>query len=199
MKHGNFWMTTVGAGLVIAAMMAAGRTAAQNPTVLFLAGQLKVATGHTEDGMRLLNEAAAQRDSENGKVHAAGPATKPTEVCEKSSPKQPASRPAARPVAMKVSASPKAPVAILAKLETPVPVAPVFLPPAAFQYLNASEQAQITKLQVEFQKVARQRVRQGHKMARTMVLRYALPNGGINPDISNLDRELPAYLGQVAQ
>lgn len=198
MKHGNFWMTTVGAGLVIAAMMAAGRTAAQNPTYLFLAGQLKVATGHTEDGMRLMNEAAAQRDSENGKVHAAEPAAKPTEVCEKSAPKQPVSRPTARPVATKASITPKAPVAVLAKLETTVPIPSVYFAPAAFQYLNASERAEITKVQVEFQKSQRERVRQ-ERRAHALVLKYAIPSGGINPDISNLERELPAYLGQTAQ
>lgn len=156
MKHGNFWMTTIGAGVVIAGMMAAGRTAMQSPALLFLAGQLKVAVGRTDEGLRLMNQAAIQRES--GTVHAAEPSAKPTEVCtEKTSIKTKTRRPAAVKAA-KAVALPQVPPVLVARLEMlPTSFAPVVINPAAFRYLNGEQLAQVSQAGAEFQKARRER------------------------------------------
>ncbi len=205
MKFGNFWMTTVGAGVVIAGMMTAGHAAMQSPTVLFLAGQLKIATGNTEAGLRLMNEAAAQRDSENGKVHAAEPQAKPTEVCNLAPLSSETSRPAMTKPA-KTAATQKPSVVVMAKLEgAPLPSAMVLpsqiaVTPVAFRYMSESDRAQIQRMQDDVQRAQHERMKQIHRAARAMVLNYSPATMGFNPaDISNIQRELPAAIGQMVQ
>src|SRR5512147_1707546 len=60
MKRGKFLMTTVTTGLLVAGVMAAGRASLNTPGLLFLAGQLKIAAGDTESGMKLLSRVARE-------------------------------------------------------------------------------------------------------------------------------------------
>lgn len=211
MKHGNFWMTTIGAGVVIAGMMTAGRAALQSPAILFLAGQLKVAVGQTDEGMRLMNQAASQR--ENGTVHAAEPTAKPIQVCTKDTTGQ-SSQPRsttvrAKAVATKpVTSKSSAPMALLAKLDMPnlpfspseMGIRPVSFDPATFRYLTDDERAKIIQAQIEAERIQRQRMKEVRRATHAVVIKYATPVPGFNPaEISFLERDLPAQLGQVAQ
>ncbi len=204
MKHGNFWMTTIGAGVVIAGMMSAGRAAMQTPAFLFLAGQIKVATGQTEAGMRLMNEAASQHDS--GTVHAAEPAQKPTQVCTKDTTRNIQVRPAAERQVKTVANEAKAPVVVVAKLEVPPTPAAAMIPsgvyisPVAFQYMSDSDRRRIAETQIELQKVQRERMKQVRRAAHAMMLKYPVPPQGFNPtDMSFNQHDLPSSLGQLAQ
>lgn len=119
MKYGNLWTSMIGAGVVIAGMITAGRTALQSPAFLFLAGQFKVAVGNTDDGLRLMKAAANQRNTEADRVHAAErPAD--NEVCTK---KTTGNSLGLRPIAVtpaRVQAAKAAqPTAIVAKLDMP--------------------------------------------------------------------------------
>jgi hypothetical protein len=59
MKRGNFLMTTVATGLMVAGLMTVGRAGLKTQGFLFLAGQLKIAAGDTDSGMKLLAQAAS--------------------------------------------------------------------------------------------------------------------------------------------
>jgi len=62
MKHGGFWTTTVATGLMVAGLMTIGRAGLKSQGFLFLAGQLKIAAGDTDSGMKLLARAASGPD-----------------------------------------------------------------------------------------------------------------------------------------
>jgi hypothetical protein len=206
MNHGKFWMTTIGAGLAIAGMMTASHAAMRSSTFLFLAGQLKVAAGYTESGMQLMNEAASRRDTEEDKVYAAEKqAAKPAEVCVEKAPAKPMAHLAALKSKAVSLPQPAAPVAVLAKLEVPTPAfAPTVLPsfsidPTAYRYLSGAQRQQIQQAQADFQRVQRESM-QELRRAKRVVIRYAPAGPGFNPtDISNVERELPAMLGQMNQ
>ena len=58
MKRGSFLMTTVATGLMVAGLLTVGRAGLKSQGFLFLAGQLKIAAGDTDSGMKLLAMAA---------------------------------------------------------------------------------------------------------------------------------------------
>jgi hypothetical protein len=193
MKHGNFWMTTIGTGLLIAGMMIVGRTAMQSPAMLFLAGQLKVAVGKTEDGIRLMNQAATKEEA--GTVHAAEPVAKPTEVCSKipssaAIPRRPETAKVVKSIAKPLPAA-----VVFAKLELPQP--PVAnIDPTTFRYLTEQQRHEIHAAQKEFQKAQRERLSQIRRETRAGLGRVP----AVFPaDFSTLHLELPASLGQMAQ
>lgn len=210
MKHGKFWMTTVGAGLAIAGMMTVSHAAMQNSAFLFLAGQMKVAAGYTESGMQLMHQAASKRDLEEGKVYAAERQTaKPTEVCTKNNSAKPVARPATVPqarVRVSFQQAPR-PVAVLAKLDVPPPAftpevgipSQITVDPANYQYLSDAQRQQVLQVQADFQRIRHERMKELRRGNR-VIIRYAPAAQGFNPaDMSNMERELPAMLGQMAQ
>jgi len=207
MKYGNVWTSTIGAGVVIAGMMTAGHTALQSPALLFLAGQIKVAIGNTDEGIRLMNAAASQRNNETNKVHAAEkPAAADNEVCTKKTTGNTLSpRPAATNL-VKIDAAKNAkPLAIMAKLDMPdppfVPEANVsgrkWIDPVAFHYLTESQRAQVIQAQVNFEKIQVEKAREIRRAAHAM--RYVPAAPGFGPaDISNVPQQ-PAVPVQMAQ
>jgi hypothetical protein len=60
MKRGGFWMTTVAAGVAVLVLMSAGRAGLKSHAALFLQGQMKIAAGDTETGLKLLAEASSR-------------------------------------------------------------------------------------------------------------------------------------------
>lgn len=201
MKYGNVWTSTIGAGVVIAGMMTAGHAAMQSPAFLFLAGQIKVAIGNTDEGIRLMNEAASQRNGEMNKVHAAEkPAAADNEVCTKKTigntlgPHPPAS-----------AAKTSKPLAIMAKLDMPdmpfVPEANVpgrrWIDPVAFHYLTESQRAQVIQAQVNFEKIQREKAREIRRSIHAMKYVPAAPGFG-SADIPNMLLG-PAVPVQMAQ
>jgi hypothetical protein len=59
MKRGGFWKTTVATGLLVAGLMTVGRAGLRSQGLLFLQGQMKIAAGDTDSGLKLLAEAAS--------------------------------------------------------------------------------------------------------------------------------------------
>ena len=59
MKRG-FWLTTVAAGMAVLGLMTVGRAGLKSQSVLFLQGQMKIATGDTDSGLKLLAEASSR-------------------------------------------------------------------------------------------------------------------------------------------
>jgi hypothetical protein len=60
MKRGGFWMTTVATGLAVVGLMTVGRAALNSHGVLFLQGQMKIAAGDTDSGLKLLAAASSR-------------------------------------------------------------------------------------------------------------------------------------------
>lgn len=209
MKYGNLWTSTIGAGVVIAGMMTAGRTALQSPAFLFLAGQFKVAVGNTDEGIRLMNAAANQRNTETDKVHAAEkPTAADTEVCTKKITGNINLHPAPAVAAKTQATKPAQPIAVMAKLEMPdlqfAPAANVpgkiAIDPAAFQYLSESKHAQVIQSQLDFERIQREKAREIRRATHAMLMKYVPAAPGFNPaDMSNMPQELPSVLGQPAQ
>lgn len=208
MKYGNLWTSTIGAGVVIAGMMTASRTALQSPAFLFMAGQFKVAVGKTDDGIRLMNQAANQRNTETDKVHAAEKPAK-NEVCTKKTTEVPLThRPATiSPAKTEVAKSAPA-IAVMAKLDMPdLPFASaanvpgkIAVDPAAFHYLSESQRAQDIKARTDFEKIQREKALEIRRATQAMVMKYVPATPSFNPaDISKIQQELPASLGQMVQ
>src|SRR5512146_2303659 len=60
MKRGGFWMTAVAAGMAVLGLMTVGRAGLKSHAALFLQGQMKIAAGDTETGLKLLAEASSR-------------------------------------------------------------------------------------------------------------------------------------------
>jgi len=206
MKQANFWVTTFGTGVVIAGMITASHSAVQSPTLLFLAGQLKIAAGQTQDGMRLMNQAAALRGSENGKVHAAEPVKQPekdTHVCTKDTTVNAGPRPAIVRDAKFLVPEHRKPVAIMAKLEipstpfTPPDTAVPFVNPATLRYMSEAERAQMIQAEVEVRMVQRERAKELRRAAKAINFKYS-------PETSGFTQQMhvpvpPESVGQMAE
>lgn len=200
MKHGGFLMT-IGTGLLMAGSLTAGRSAMQSPSLLYLAGQLKMAVGDTDSGMRLMNEAAKNGNSK------ATPATKHSSVStcalKGTSSIQPKSVRSAKPAVI-AKTRVEGPV-LLARLENvnfPIPPAhplsitvPPNVPPAAYTF-NA-EQLKAEKMREEMLRRAQQEVDRAERIARVYKVNYRQsPN---IPSPEDIQREVEMNLGQVMQ
>ncbi len=60
MKRGGFWMTTVAATAAVMGLMTVGRAGLKSQAVLFLQGQMKIAAGDTDSGLKLLAAASSR-------------------------------------------------------------------------------------------------------------------------------------------
>ncbi len=209
MKHGKLWITVIGAGILMAGL-SAGRAAMQSPTMLYLAGQFQVATGHADEGIRLINLAASQRDS--GTVHAAEPAGQ-VEVCAKTKSKTTQVMPvtSTKPSITAVDFAPATkktkPVVLMAKVDVPLPPFPpaaldaaqTSFDPVAFRHLDEQQRAEIIKARVELQKAQVERMNHIRQNTQAVIDKYAPIPATFNPvDLSNLQQELPSAVGQMA-
>ncbi len=79
MKRGGFWATTVATGLLVAGLMTVGRAGLRSQGWLYLQGQMKIAAGDTDSGLKLLAAAT----------------TEPKVSTESSNPQEAATRPVA--------------------------------------------------------------------------------------------------------
>jgi hypothetical protein len=208
MKYGNLWTSTIGAGVLVASMMTAGRTALQSPAFLFLAGQVKIAVGNTDDGIRLMKAAANQRNTETNKVHAAEKPADNEACTKKNTGNATTLRPAAVTPAKTEAAKSAPPIAVMAKLEMPdMPFAPaanvsgrIAIDPVAFHYLSESQRAQIIRTQVNFERIQREKAHEFRRATHAMVMRNVPPVPGFDPaDVSKMQQELPVPPDQTAQ
>lgn len=113
MKRSGILMT-IGTGLMMAGLLTAGRAAMKSPTLLYLAGQLKMAAGDKAAGMELMSAAASDRNSKSDVVLAAEPVTEAN--CERTSKIEKKPVRTAK-VVKKVASEP----VLVAKLEPPLP------------------------------------------------------------------------------
>lgn len=200
MKHGGFWMT-IGTGLLMAGSLTAGRSAMQSPSLLYLAGQLKMAVGDTDSGMRLMNEAAKNGNSKT--TPAAKQSAVSTCALKGTSSIEPKSVRSAKPVVIAKNRV-EAPV-LVAKLENvnfPIPpahplnvMAPPNVPPAAYTF-NA-EQMKTAKMREEMLRRAQQEVDRAQRIARVYKANYSRSQNIPSPE--DIQREVEMNLGQVMQ
>lgn len=200
MKHGGFWIT-IGTGILMAGSLTAGRSAMQSPSVLYLAGQLKMAVGDTDSGMRLMNEAAKNGNSRT--TPAAKHSSISTCALKGTSSMQPKSVRSAKPVVV-ANNRVEAPV-LLAKLENvnfPVPpahplnvVVPPNVPPAAYPF-NA-EQLKAEKMREEMLRRAQQEFERAQQIVRVYKANYRESRN--IPSAEDIQREVDVNMGQVMQ
>ncbi len=77
---------------------------------------------------------------------------------------------------------------------------PVSFDPSTVPYLNDEQRARIMQAQVEMAKVQREKMNQIRRATHAVVIKYTPSSVGFGPaDISNMERDLPVSLGQLAQ
>lgn len=139
MKRGGFWMTTVTAGMAVLGLMTVGRAGLKSHAALFLQGQMKIATGDTDTGLKLLAEASSRPQMGASLTNPLEKASQPVKAAE---PKKPcknwaASEPSAAPIANpnrfpQVSLKLKpAPEPTLASMTPTIPMPPMVQAPYA--------------------------------------------------------------------
>ena len=202
MKRGSFWTTTVATGLMVAGLMTVGRAGLKSQGFLFLAGQIKIAAGDTDSGMKLLARAASGPEMNSNSMLAS---EKPAVIS--AAEKKPCQKMNAAPVIRKVKSettqfktrfAPEPTLAALGPHE--MPVAPMMIP-ATFQ---ADPSAFITRQQVEAiraqqnETIKAQRVREMHtkKLLHEISVKYSYTTV---PDPEQIRQQVQKELGTWAQ
>lgn len=171
MKRGKFMMTTVTTGLLVAGLMAAGRAGLNSPGLLFLAGQLKIAAGDTESGMKLLSRAAAEpAASSNSMLLSEKPSPISSGPCKKSG----------APVVKAKVETPRikyAPEPTLARVATPeVPLVLASFVPDPAMFMSREQQNSLRAQQYEIQRAQQVREQQTRRMLREISLKDRIPS-----------------------
>lgn len=159
MKRGGFWMTTVAAGVAVLGLMTVGRASLKSQAVLFLQGQMKIAAGDTDTGLKLLAEAStrpqmgASLTNPLETVSEPVKAAKPEKPCKGWSVTYPAPKSmASRTEQVSVKIKP-APEPTLASLTPNVPVSPTFRTPYAEDAMPYIPTAQREALRVQLSEI----------------------------------------------
>jgi hypothetical protein len=204
MKRGSFLMTTVATGLMVAGLLTVGRAGLKSQGFLFLAGQMKIAAGDTDSGMKLLAKAASGPEMNSNSMLAS---EKPAVISTAAAEKKPCPKMNAAPVIWKVKSdttqikvkfAPEPTLASLAPHEMPMP--PMMIP-ATFQ---ADPAAFITRQQVEAIRTQQsemrkaQRIREMHtkKLLHEISVKYSYP--GVS-DPEQIREQVQKDLGTWAQ
>lgn len=172
MKRGGFWMTTVTTGVAVLGLMTVGRAGFRSQAVLFLQGQMKIAAGDTESGLRLLAEVSSRpqmgSSATNPVENASETIKSPCRSWAKSKPNSGSEPKVIRTEQVSHNVKP-APVPTLASLVTPaIPVPPMVQAPHAqdaMTYIPAAQGEQLRAQRVAFEKA--QRIRE-LELKRTM-------------------------------
>ena len=204
MKRGSFLMTTVATGLMVAGLLTVGRAGLKSQGFLFLAGQLKIAAGDTDSGMKLLAMAATGPEMNSNSMLAS---EKPSGVSTASTEKKPCQKMNAAPIIRKAKSettqlkakyAPEPTLASLARYE--LPVAPMMIP-ATFQadpsaFISHQQMEAIRAQQMEMKKA--QRVREMHtkKLLREISMKYSYSTV---PDPEQIREQVQKDLGTWAQ
>ena len=196
MKRGSFWMTTVATGLMVAGLMTVSRAGLKSQGFLFLAGQMKIASGDTDSGMKLLARAATGPDLNSNSMLAS---EKPSPVVEKPCQKlngTPAVRKAEKSMTQKTAYAPEP---ILASLSLPaVPVPPVTSDAYTFHtvFLPREQQEMIEAQRADFAKAERIREAKTRKMLHQIALKYGRDGA---PDAARINAEVQKALSTWSQ
>jgi hypothetical protein len=201
MKRGSFLMTTVATGLMVAGLMTVGRAGLKSQGFLFLAGQLKIAAGDTDSGMKLLARAASGPElnstsmlaSEKPSAVSASPEKKP---CPKMNMAPVVRKEKPEPLKVKVKFAPEP---TLASAE--VPMAPFMQ--ASFHgqadpmaYVSHEQIEAIRAQQNEMRKAQHVREVNTRKLLREISVKYG-PNALPTPEAIQV--HIPKDLGSWAQ
>ncbi|HEU5404329.1 MAG TPA: hypothetical protein VFU86_23480 [Terriglobales bacterium] len=204
MKRGGFWVTTVAAGVAVLGLMTMGRAGLKSQTALFLQGQMKIAAGDTDSGLRLLTEASShpQPGSLRAPLENASQEVKagvPGKPCRKWTISLPNTATGRRmsgreQVSVKI---PPAPEPTLASLVAPAIPAPpmvrVSYAQDAMAYIPAAQRVQFRAHRVEFERAQRIREIELKKVARQVSGKYGIP------DAHELQVQVQRELGTLAQ
>jgi hypothetical protein len=202
MKRGSFLMTTVATGLMVAGLMTVGRAGLKSQGFLFLAGQLKIAAGDTDSGMKLLARAASGPEFNSNSMLASEKESIVSAVSEK----KPCPKMNAVPVLRKEKSEPPkmtvkyAPLPTMASLAPHVPMPPMMqdamyqADPAAF--MSHQQIEAIRAQQIEMKKAQRMRELNTRRLLHEVSLKYG-PSS--IPDADKINIQVQKELGTWAQ
>ncbi len=196
MKRGSFWMTTVATGLMVAGLMTVSRAGLKSQGFLFLAGQMKIASGDTNSGMKLLARAANGPDLNSNSMLAS---EKPSPVVEKPCQKL-NTTPAVRKVEKNVTQeAAHAPEPTLASLTLPaVPAPPVTSDAYSFHtvFLPREQQEMIEAQRADIERVQKIREAKTRKMLHQIELKYGRDGAA---DAARINAEVQKALSTWSQ
>lgn len=207
MKRGGFWMTTVMAGVAVLGLMTVGRAGLRSQTALFLQGQMKIASGDTDTGLRLLAEASTRPQGEDPRAQLEN-ANQEVKLGEPSTPCRKWATPQSRSVTdRRVSGErqisvkmPPAPEPTLASLVTPViprpPMVRVSYAQDAMAYIPTAQREQWRAHRLEFERAQRIRERELKQVEQQVSDKYQW--NGV-PDAQELQLQVQRQLGALAQ
>jgi len=179
MKHGGFWTTTVATGLMVAGLMTIGRAGLKSQGFLFLAGQLKIAAGDTDSGMKLLARAASGPDMSSNSMLSS---EKESVIAEKKPCPKSMTAPAAPKMKITTVMPTYAPEPTMAMIQPNVPPPPQMLPTSmsfALPYIPVEQSEELRRQQNEIRKAHRLQERTTKKLLREVSLKYgqdSMPN-----------------------
>lgn len=200
MKRGNFLMTTVATGLMVAGLMTVGRAGLKSQGFLFLAGQMKIAAGDTDSGMKLLARAASGPEFNSNSMLASEKDSAVTTAAEKKSCPKMNVVPVVRkdkpePVKMKVTVQHAPEPTMAALAQAPMMHEAMFqADPAAF--LSHQQIEAIRAQQIEMKKAQRMRELNTRRLMHEVSMKYG-PN--TLPDAEKINMQVQKELGTWAQ
>jgi hypothetical protein len=180
MKRGGFWMTTVATGLAVVGLMTVGRAALNSQGVLFLQGQMKIATGDTDSGLKLLAAASSQPEtgpsqtvsSESASAAAEKPCNRKTAVAQK------VNRP--ERTSLKLKPAPEPTLANMAMPSVPMPpMVQVHYAQDGMAYIPTAQREMLRARQAEIQRAQRIQEQKMKESLQEVSFHYgpnALPN-----------------------
>lgn len=208
MKRGGLWMTAVTAGVAVLGLMTVGRAGLRSQGILFLQGQMKIAAGDTDSGLRLLAEASSRPQmgaSLTDPLEATSQPVKPDEPkkpCKNWSLAQPHSvavRKVNRTEQVSVTVKP-APEPTLASLTLMVPAAPpmVQTPYAqdAMAYIPAVQREALRTHQAEIKRAQCIREKEMTKAFQELSFQYQM---NAVPSVQEIQIQIKRSLGTLAQ
>ncbi len=207
MRRGGFWMTTVAAGVAVLGLMTVGRAGLKSQAILFLQGQMKIAAGDTDSGLKLLAEASSRPQmgaSLTDPLEAASQpvkAAEPQKPCKSWSPAQPdpvATRKVNRTEQVSVKVKP-APEPTLASLTPMVPALPMVQVPYAqdaMAYIPTVQREALRTHQAEIKRAQCIREKEIKKAFRELSSQYQM---NTVPSAREIQMQVEKGLGALAQ
>ena len=196
MKHGGFWTTTVATGLMVAGLMTIGRAGLKSQGFLFLAGQLKIAAGDTDSGMKLLARAASGPDMSSNSMLTS---EKESVIAEKKPCPKSMTAPTTPKMKMTTVKPTYAPEPTIAMIHPNVPPPPQMLPTSmsfALPYIPADQREAIRRQQNEFRKAHRLQEKNTRRLLREVSLKYGTTSV---PNVDEIRSKIQQEMGVWAQ
>lgn len=207
MKRGGFWMTTVAAGMAVLGLMTVGRAGLKSQAILFLQGQMKIATGDTDNGLKLLAEASSRPQmgaSLTNPLETAGEpmkTAKPEKPCKNSSLVQPVSMPArnmnrTEQVLVKIKPAPEPTLASLAPTLPALPMVQSSYAQDAMVYIPTVQREALRAHQAEIKRAQCLREKEIKKAFREVSFQYQV---NTVPSVREIQMQVQKSLGTLGQ